>query len=301
MNSVKLLPAHGQLDIMPRITSATKNIMMIAASACVVLSLTACNKQSVADKEQVTPNEPKPQLQPQKIRIAAAANLSDVLPDIIAGYKLQKNLPDQEIEVTFASSGKLYAQIIAGAPYDIFLSANQEFPTKWVQQRHPDSTKHEAFTYTQGQLSFYSANKPVGKLSETTLTQLLAEQNDSKITIANPELAPYGASAKAYLQAHNLYEPLNRQKRLIEAENIGQAFQYANTGNVDYGFVAQSQVTAIKATPEQFYTLPTSAYPAILQDGIVISDATVATDFTSYLLSPAGQKYFVEAGYLAVQ
>ena len=141
----------------------------------------------------------------------------------------------------------------------------------------------------------------MGKLTPATLAELLISQKDSKITIANPELAPYGESAKSYLQTQNIYDTLNNQKRIIQAENIGQAFQYAHTGNVDYGFVAQSQVIAIKATPEQFYILPVDSYPAILQAGVVISDAAVATDFTSYLLSPTGQQYFAKAGYLEVR
>ena len=125
-------------------------------------------------------------------------------------------------------------------------------------------------------------------------------ESDSKITIANPELAPYGQSAQAYLQAQNIFDTLTEQNRIIQAENIGQAFQYAHTGNVDYGFVAQSQLTAIKATPEQFYTLAPDSYPAILQDGIVLNNNTAATDFSNYLRSPAGQQYFSKAGYLAV-
>lgn len=120
------------------------------------------------------------------------------------------------------------------------------------------------------------------------------------ITIANPELAPYGKSAQAYLQTQNIFDTLTEQSRIIQAENIGQAFQYAHTGNVDYGFIAQSQLTAIKATPEQFYTLAPDAYPPILQDGLVISDTTAATDFSNYLRSPAGQQYFSDAGYLAI-
>ena len=138
-------------------------------------------------------------------------------------------------------------------------------------------------------------------MNQSTLTELLKRDDKTKITIANPELAPYGESAKAYLQAQNLYDSLTAQKRIIQAENIGQAFQYAHTGNVDYGFVAQSQVTATKATPEQFYILPADSYPAILQDGIVITDGASAADFTDYLRSPAGQAYFAKAGYLAVK
>ena len=272
-------------------------------SACLALMLTACSKEQTtqpiqSDADNTTEHN-------QTLRIAAAANLSDVLPEIIAGYKTDKNLPTQEIEVTYASSGKLYAQIISGAPYDIFLSANQEFPAKLAKEKldnlkSADKTTYQPFTYTQGQLALYSTTKSLQGLNPTALNELLTTGSDSKITIANPELAPYGQSAQAYLQAQNIFDTLTEQNRIIQAENIGQAFQYAHTGNVDYGFVAQSQLTAIKATPEQFYTLAPESYPAILQDGIVLSDATAATDFSNYLRAPAGQQYFSKAGYLVV-
>ena len=272
-------------------------------SACLALMLTACSKEQTtqpiqSDADNTTEHN-------QTLRIAAAANLSDVLPEIIAGYKTDKNLPAQEIEVTYASSGKLYAQIISGAPYDIFLSANQEFPAKLAKEKldnlkSADITTYQPFTYTQGQLALYSTTKSLQGLNPTALNELLTTGSDSKITIANPELAPYGQSAQAYLQAQNIFDTLTEQNRIIQAENIGQAFQYAHTGNVDYGFVAQSQLTAIKATPEQFYTLAPESYPAILQDGIVLSKATAATDFSNYLRAPAGQQYFSKAGYLVV-
>ena len=272
-------------------------------SACLALMLTACSKEQTTQPIQSDVDNTTEQN--QTLRIAAAANLSDVLPEIIAGYKTDKNLPAQEIEVTYASSGKLYAQIISGAPYDIFLSANQEFPAKLAKEKldnlkSADITTYQPFTYTQGQLALYSTTKSLQGLNPTALNELLTTGSDSKITIANPELAPYGQSAQAYLQAQNIFDTLTEQNRIIQAENIGQAFQYAHTGNVDYGFVAQSQLTAIKATPEQFYTLAPESYPAILQDGIVLSDATAATDFSNYLRAPAGQQYFSKAGYLVV-
>ena len=272
-------------------------------SVCLALVLTACSKEQTSQPIQAdTDNTTR---QSQTLRIAAAANLSDVLPEIIAGYKMDKNLPAQEIEVSYASSGKLYAQITSGAPYDIFLSANQEFPAKLAKEKldnanSADEATHQPFTYTQGQLALYSVNKSLDGLNAASLNALLMNESDSKITIANPELAPYGKSAQAYLQAQNIFDTLTEQNRIIQAENIGQAFQYAHTGNVDYGFVAQSQLTAIKATPEQFYTLAPDSYPAILQDGIVLNNNTAATDFSNYLRSPAGQQYFSKAGYLAV-
>ena len=279
------------------------NKIVTITSVCLALVLTACSKEQTSQPIQAdTDNTTR---QSQTLRIAAAANLSDVLPEIIAGYKMDENLPAQEIEVSYASSGKLYAQITSGAPYDIFLSANQEFPAKLAKEKldnanSADEATHQPFTYTQGQLALYSTTESLKELNPTTLNELLMNGSDSKITIANPELAPYGKSAQAYLQAQNIFNTLTEQNRIIQAENIGQAFQYAHTGNVDYGFVAQSQLTAIKATPEQFYTLAPESYPAILQDGIVLSDATAATDFSNYLRAPAGQQYFSKAGYLAV-
>ena len=273
-----------------------KNITVSAV--CLALMLTACTKEKGTDLPAEINNTTEPS---QILRIAAAANLSDVLPEVIKGYKTDKGLPDQEIEVTFASSGKLYSQIISGAPYDIFLAANQDFPAQLLNEVFKGDASHTPFTYTQGQLSIYSATKAVGVFDQNTLTELLNSNNKSKITIANPELAPYGASAKSYLQTQNLYDALIAQKRLIQAENIGQAFQYAHTGSIDYGFVAHSQVIAMKATPEHFYLLPPTSYPAILQDGILITNEANAADFTDYLRSPTGQAYFSRAGYLAVR
>ena len=211
----------------------SKSIATLGASACLALILSACSQENSPNETAVvTENAPQTTQPSDAIRIAAAANLSDVLPEIIEGYKKDKNLPNQEIEVTFASSGKLYSQITAGAPYDIFLAANQEFPAKLVDEMFKGDSSHTPFTYTQGQLSIYSATKPVDSLNQSTLTELLKRDDKTKITIANPELAPYGESAKAYLQAQNLYDSLTAQKRIIQAGSIGQVFYYAHAGYV---------------------------------------------------------------------
>ena len=297
-----------------------KSLANICVSVGLLLGLNACTQDNVAN----TANSADAAEPAQTLRIAAAANLSDVLPTIIESYQTDKDVYEQDtldIEVTYASSGKLYAQIQAGAPYDIFLSANQAFPARLAAENissdmddssdinNTDSTRTltEPFTYTKGQLALYSVTKPLASLRPVIEKGTLGTDDwitwvdSSKITIANPDLAPYGASAKAYLQAQGIYARLDVSKRLIQSENIGQAFQYAHTGSVDYGFVAQSQLVAIKAKPEQFITLPAASYPAILQDGIVINDTAPATAFTDYLRSKAGQQYFLQAGYLSVQ
>ncbi len=277
-----------------------RSLAAISTSACLLLALNACTADNSTNAESATATT-----EHQTLRIAAAANLSDVLPNIIDSYQTDSNMSNQgnlDIEVTYASSGKLYAQIKAGAPYDIFLSANQEFPAKLSDDKRDKSV--QPFTYTRGQLALYSVTKPLNDFTPASLLDAFTSASftdDSKISIANPELAPYGASAKAYLQSQKIYDKLNAQKSLIQAENIGQVFQYAHTGSVDYGFVAQSQLVAIKAKPEQFITVPKTSYPAILQDGIVINNTVPAAAFTDYLRSDAGQQHFAQAGYLPIQ
>jgi len=249
----------------------------------------------------------------QVLRIAAAANLSGVLPAVIDAYETSDAQTSKnqkpKIEVTYASSGKLFAQINSGAPYDIFLSADQDFPAKYAQQQTTaNATVQTPFTYTRGQLALYSSNHDLGTLKtsdKSSLQQLFITQPSEnktaiKITLANPELAPYGASAKAFLQQQGLYDTLSNKKVLIQAENIGQAFQYAHTATTDYGFVALSQLISAKVPVSKYIILQPESYPAILQDGIVIRNSAQATDFSDYLQSGPAQKLFAEAGYLPV-
>lgn len=252
------------------------------------------------------------------LRIAAAANLAGVLPVVIEAYETENdqnkdsqstNDSKPKIEVTYASSGKLFAQINSGAPYDLFLSADQAFPGKYAQQQANTKSNAQApFTYARGQLALYSRNQDLisiktldkASLQQLFITQPNASSHTVKITLANPELAPYGASAKAFLQQQEVYDELNDSKRLIQAENIGQAFQYTHTATTDYGFVALSQLISAKVEPSKYLALQPESYPAILQDGIVISDHPKATDFSQYLQSESAQKLFADAGYLPI-
>ena len=259
----------------------------------------------------------------QVLRIAAAANLAGILPVVIEAYQAEvahskdgqnndsQNTSDSKskIEVTYASSGKLFAQINSGAPYDLFLSADQEFPAEYAQQQTiTKSTAQAPFTYARGQLALYSRNEDLSSiktLDKTSLQQLFITQPNAsrstvKITLANPELAPYGASAKTFLQQQRIYDELNDSKRLIQAENIGQAFQYTHTATTDYGFVALSQLISAKVESSKYLVLQPESYPAILQDGIVVSDHPKATDFSQYLQSEPAQKLFAESGYLPI-
>ena len=154
------------------------------------------------------------------------------------------------------------------------------------------------YSSSQDLISIKTLDK--ASLQQLFITQPSASKYTVKITLANPDLAPYGASAKAFLQQQGIYDELNDSKSLIQAENIGQAFQYAHTATTDYGFVALSQLISAKVRPSKYLALQPESYPAILQDGIVISDHPKATDFSQYLQSESAQKLFADAGYLPI-
>lgn len=283
----------------------------------VLLILASCSNASNSEKTDPTTQVDRDE-SARVLRIAAAANLAGVLPAVIDAYEISdaQNSESQtekkqkpKIEVTYASSGKLFAQINSGAPYDIFLSADQDFPEKYAQQQATAKVPTQVpFTYTRGQLALYSSNHNLDALktlNKASLQQLFITQPSEsktaiKITLANPELAPYGASAKAFLQQQGLYDTLSDKKVLIQAENIGQAFQYVHTATTDYGFVALSQLISAKVADSKYIILQPESYPAILQDGIVIRNSAQAADFSDYLQSELAQKLFAEAGYLSV-
>ena len=289
------------------------NLKLIATLPFYLLLASCSNDAKTAQTHPDSQSETSAQHSTDVLRIAAAANLAGVLPAVIDAYETSDTQTSKnqkpKIEVTYASSGKLFAQINSGAPYDIFLSADQDFPAKYAQQQtSANATIQTPFTYTRGQLALYSSNHDLGTLKtsdKSSLQQLFITQPSEnktaiKITLANPELAPYGASAKAFLQQQGLYNTLSNKKVLIQAENIGQAFQYAHTATTDYGFVALSQLISAKLADSKYIILQPESYPAILQDGIVIRNSAQATDFSHYLQSEPAQKLFAEAGYLPV-
>lgn len=289
------------------------NLKLIATLPFYLLLASCSNDAKTVQAPTGNQLETSAQQSTDVIRIAAAANLAGVLPAVIDAYETSDTQTSKnqkpKIEVTYASSGKLFAQINSGAPYDIFLSADQDFPAKYShQQVTANTTVQTPFTYTRGQLALYSSNHDLGTLKtldKDSLQQLFITQPSEsktaiKITLANPELAPYGASAKAFLQQQGLYDTLSDKKVLIQAENIGQAFQYVHTATTDYGFVALSQLISAKVTDSKYIILQPETYPAILQDGIVIRNSAQATDFINYLQSGPAQKLFAEAGYLPV-
>lgn len=218
------------------------------------------------------------------ISVAVASNFLGTLNKLAADFETRQ--PAHRIRISSGSTGKLYAQIMHGAPYDLFLSADREHPARLHQQGLAETP----VTYAIGRLVLYA---PQGKPRERL------ERGDFKhLAIANPNTAPYGAAARAVLQNLHLWEALHA--RLVIGENIGQAFQFVHSGNAELGFVALAQVRALTDLKGAYWEVPRERHAALEQQGALLQRSRVpdaAQEFLDYLLSDAAQRLIERDGY----
>ena len=227
------------------------------------------------------------------MKIAAAADLQPVLPALIEEFEHQSH---KKVEASYASSATLAAQILNGAPFGLFLSADLSFPKKVVAAGLADST--EPIAYARGTLVLWARNdSPVQPLSLDTLRSPALRT----IAVANAEHAPYGRAAKAALEKLGLATAL--KDRLVVAENIAQTAQYADSGNADAGLISlTSALTPRLSADGKYVVMPDDSYPPLLQGAVVIkqaSGAEEAHEFLAFLLSPPIKEQLAERGLKA--
>jgi molybdate transport system substrate-binding protein len=223
----------------------------------------------------------------QKITAGVAANFIVPFGEIARLFEKQTGI---KVEPVFTSSGKLYAQITSGAPYDIFLSADEERPAKLFK----DGLSQKPYVYAKGQVVLWSADKKLCA-NKDWLTAVRSKEI-KKIAIANPETAPYGAAAMTALKAAGLSEEL--KDRLVFPQDIGQAFQYSSTGSVDAGFCALS--SALSEEGKKGCYLPVEQAPQVVQAVCVLSktpNRKAAEQFAQFLLSPGVIQIKEKYGY----
>jgi len=191
-------------------------------------------------------------MQAQTLKIAAAGNLRFILDEIKASYK--KKNPKTEINVTIGSSGMLYQQITNGADYDVFMAADKIFPDKLKSQ---GMTFGDVKIYAFGKLVLWSNSIDVSKGIDAIFNPAV-----HKIAIAKPELAPYGERAVECLKYYKYFDKV--KDKIVYADNIAQAAQFAQTGNAEVGFLA----LALAIDPEMkgtYYMLDTKSYKPVEQ------------------------------------
>lgn len=211
--------------------------------------------------------------------VAAAANLKFALEKIGRQFAAQQG---EGVSLIFGSSGNLTRQILDGAPFELFLSADEAFVTKLADAR---LTRDRGVLYALGRLVIFA---PEGSPLETDaelegLRALLARGGSHRFAIANPEHAPYGRAAEAVLRAKGLWAPL--QPSLVLGENIAQAAQFATTGNAVGGLLAYSTVLAPPLAGKGTYALlPEADQPPLRQRMVLLERAgPVAERFYRYL------------------
>ena len=226
-----------------------------------------------------------------EVTVAVAANFAGPLRQIAEGFRATTG---HVLRASAGATGKFYTQIVAGgAPFEVLIAADDETPRQLVAEGH--AVAGSAFTYAIGQLVLWSAQPDLVDAQGAVLDS----GRFTKLAIANPRTAPYGAAALAVLKARGLAETL--APRLVTANSIGQAHQFVASGNAELGFVALSQV-AVPGQPAagSVWRVPQGLYRELRQDAVLLKAGErkpAAQALLQYLKSPAAQAVIAAYGY----
>lgn len=237
-----------------------------------------------------------PAMHAQKLTVAAAADLRFALDELAVQFRAAH--PGVALAVTYGSSGNFFAQIQNGAPFDVFLSADADYPRRLIAAglAKPDSL----FLYGIGRIVLWvPAGSPVDPSLGTGALEALSVHH---IAIANPEHAPYGRAAVAALHSLGAYDRVS--PKLVLGENVAQAFQFVESGAAEAGIVALSLALAPAARGHgRYWELPAGAYPKIEQGGVILNRAPAgpAAQFRAFLLSADARRILQRYGFAPPQ
>jgi molybdate transport system substrate-binding protein len=203
---------------------------------------------------------------------------------------------DHEVVIVSGSTGQLYTQIVNGAPFDILLAADQARPEQLAKNGLGDTATR--FTYAVGRLALWT--REPAYLDRVEL-DLLENGAFRWLAIANPDLAPYGVAAREMLTALDLWQTL--QPRIVQGQNVGQAFAMTETGNAELGLIALSQAMTYESRAA-YITVPRHLHAPIRQDAILLRRARsnqAARAFIAFLDGPVAAQLIDEFGYAREQ
>ena len=199
------------------------------------------------------------QAQADEVSVAVAANFTAPMRKIAEEFEKDTG---HKVSAAFGATGKFYAQIKNGAPFEVLLAADDEIPTKLVKEN--EAVAGSPFTYAIGKLVLWSAKPGVVDGAGAVL-----KNTDLKhLAIANPKVAPYGAAAVETMQALGVYDSL--QTKIVTGESIAQAHQFISSGNAMLGFVALSQVLKGGKIEGSAWVVPSRLYTPIRQDAVLL-------------------------------
>ncbi|MBO0903053.1 molybdate ABC transporter substrate-binding protein [Jiella sonneratiae] len=218
--------------------------------------------------------------------VAVAANFTEPAKEIATAFH---EATGDTAKLSFGSTGALYTQIGQGAPFEVFLAADDERPRRAVDEGL--AVKGSGFTYAVGTLVLYSTDpKLVGG------PDALKTGDFDKIAIANPKTAPYGTAAVETMKKLGVYDDL--ADKIVQGNSIAQTFQFVSTGNAELGFVALSQVVGDEAGSR--WVVPAADHTAIRQDAVLLKTGAsneAAKEFLDFLKGPQAKKIIEKYGY----
>ncbi|MBE9532189.1 MAG: molybdate ABC transporter substrate-binding protein [Proteobacteria bacterium] len=226
------------------------------------------------------------------ITVAVASNALRPLSEIAGAFEESSGV---KVRIVHGSTGKLYAQITQGAPFDIFLSADRLRPSLLIEKGFAKAGS--SFTYAKGVLALWTSRKDL-KLAELGL-EVFYDQRVKKIAIANPVTAPYGRAAMdvvigGYVSKHG-GRNADVERKIVYGESVSQAFSYARTGNAD---VAITSLSTIYGQSGESLEIDESFYSLIVQDGVILNDAAEETTaFKEFLFGKEATDIFIRYGY----
>lgn len=226
-----------------------------------------------------------------EVRVAVAANFSEPMRRIARLFEQQSS---HHVQLSSGASGSFYAQIVAGAPYDVLLSADRKIPAALVDAGLAIASTRA--TYARGRLALWSTDASLVDYRGAVLTL----QGWHHLAIANPKLAPYGAAAMQVLQARDLLQRLS--SHLVQGESITQTWQFVATGNAELGFVAWSQLIDGNGQLARgsAWLVPETLHEPILQDLVLLSrakDNAAARELLAFMRTDPVLHLIRDAGY----
>lgn len=224
------------------------------------------------------------------VRLAAAADLQPVLPPLLAQFQAKTGI---HVDASYQSSGTLVTEIENGAPFDLFMAADMSYPEKIIKFGLGD--RKLVTPYARGTLVLWTRNdSPFHQLSLRTLIDPALK----KLAIANPQTAPYGRAAIASLKSVSAYAKV--KPKLVIAENVAQAAQFAESGNAELGLISfTAALTPQMKAAGHYFVMPKNSYPPIQQGAVVLKHAhsrDAAYKLLDFLMSPAVKKELAQRG-----
>jgi len=222
-----------------------------------------------------------------QIRIAVAANFAPTMAEISRAFEQQTG---HKVILASGSTGRHYAQIINGAPFDAFFAADATRPI--LLEEAGIGITNSRYSYAVGRLVLWSPQP--GLVDDTGA--ILSSTRFRHLPIANPRLAPYGSAAKEVLEGMLQWEKL--QDKLVQGENINQTFQFVHSGNAQLGFIAASQLTGRgKSAAGSRWLVPAELYTPILQQAIQLTNSNIARQFMEFTLTSEARQIITKNGY----